>query len=53
MQKARVGLEQLIAKFADPATPYQAVPKPDLQPRYDDYAHLARLQEWGRTEEDR
>ncbi len=51
-EKARAGLEHLVTTFADPATPYQAVPKPDLQPRYDDYAHLARLQEWGRTEED-
>jgi ATP-dependent helicase/nuclease subunit B len=51
-EQARAGLERLIIKFADPATPWQAVPKPDRQPRYDDYAHLARLQEWGRTEED-
>jgi ATP-dependent helicase/nuclease subunit B len=46
------GLERLIEKFADPATPYQAVPKPDYRPRYDDYAHLARLAEWGRTGEE-
>ncbi len=52
MNAARLGLESLIAEFADPATPYQAIPKPGLQPRYDDYAHLARLAEWGRTAED-
>lgn len=52
-QKARKGLEQLIAQFANPDMPYRAVPRPGLQPRYDDYAHLARLKEWGRTEEDR
>jgi len=52
MKNARAGLENLIARFADPQTPYEAVPKPNLQPRYDDYAHLARLAEWGRTAED-
>jgi ATP-dependent helicase/nuclease subunit B len=50
--EAEDGLKRLIAAFADPATPYEAVPKPSLQPRFDDYAHLARLQEWGRTAED-
>lgn len=48
---ARAGLENLITAFADPATPYQAAPKPRLMPRYDNYAHLARMAEWGRTEE--
>lgn len=52
IQNARAGLEELIATFADPATPYQAVPKPGFAPRFDDYAHLARLSEWGRTQED-
>jgi ATP-dependent helicase/nuclease subunit B len=51
-KNARAGLEALIAKFVEAATPYQAVPKPGLEPRFDDYAHLARLREWGRTEED-
>jgi ATP-dependent helicase/nuclease subunit B len=49
---ARQGLEDLIAGFADPRTPYLAVPKPGLAPRYDDYAHLARLAEWGRSGEE-
>jgi len=49
---ASAGLEALIAAFADPATPYEAVPKPRWQPNFDDYAHLARLAEWGRTGED-
>lgn len=51
MEEAEMGLRTLIAAFADPATPYQAVPKPGLAPRFDDYAHLARLAEWGRTGE--
>lgn len=41
------GLEALIRVFADPATPYRARPDPDRAPRYTDYAHLARLDEWG------
>lgn len=49
MQQAAAGLERLIELFSKAATPYQAVPKPQYQPRYDDYAHLARLAEWGRT----
>ena len=48
MKTAREGLEQLITSFSDPDTPYQATPKPGLQQRYDDYAHLARSAEWGR-----
>ena len=45
---AREGLEALIILFADPNTPYLASPRPGLAPRFDDYAHLARLKEWGR-----
>lgn len=50
VSEAESGLRSLISVFADPATPYIAVPKLRLQPKYDDYAHLARLAEWGRTE---
>jgi len=50
IDEAQKGLEALLNCFADPATPYEAVPKPRLQPRYNDYAHLSRLAEWGRTE---
>ena len=46
------GLRALITAFADPATAYHAVPKPGFAPRFNDYAHLARLAEWGRTAED-
>ena len=49
MVHAEAGLKNLIAAFADPSTPYEAVPIPRLQPRNNDYAHLARLQEWGRV----
>jgi ATP-dependent helicase/nuclease subunit B len=47
--RAETGLKNLIAAFADPTTPYEAVPIPRLQPRHNDYAHLARLAEWGRV----
>ncbi len=49
--KARNGLENLVKAFSDPATPYEVSPKPALAPRYDDYKHLARLEEWGRLAE--
>ena len=49
MTQAEDGIKQLIAAFSDAATPYEAVPKARLQPRYNDYAHLSRLAEWGRT----
>ncbi len=43
---ARAGLEDLIAAFDDPATPYRAVPVPAKAPRYSDYVHLERVKEW-------
>ena len=43
---AHGGLEALIRAFDDPATPYRARPRPRHAPRFDDYAHLARVQEW-------
>jgi ATP-dependent helicase/nuclease subunit B len=40
------GLRGLIAAYDDPETAYFAVPRPDWAPRFDDYAHLARIKEW-------
>jgi ATP-dependent helicase/nuclease subunit B len=51
LDAARAGLEELVRVFDDPHTPYLAVPRPDAAPRYNDYAHLARLKEWARLEE--
>ena len=45
-EAAFAGLCDLIAAFDDPATPYHAVPDPARAPRFDDYAHLARIAEW-------
>ena len=42
---AVAGLEALIARFDDPATPYRARPRPDKAPRYSDYEHLARVKQ--------
>ena len=40
------GLRDLVVIFDDPATPYAATPRPEWAPRYNDYAHLARILEW-------
>lgn len=45
-ETARAGLARLIARFDDPETGYPAVPRPLRAPRFNDYAHLARLKEW-------
>ncbi len=52
IEKAKANLEHLIETYAKPDTTYNATPKPRLQPRHNDYAHLSRLQEWGRTGDD-
>ena len=48
------GLERLIARFDDAATPYRAVRRVRFKYDYDSYAHLARVAEWvgARGEED-
>ncbi len=38
---------QLVAQFDDPATPYRALRRRRFDYTYDDYAHLARIGEWG------
>jgi ATP-dependent helicase/nuclease subunit B len=43
---AKSGLAALIARFDDPATAYLSRPDPQWAPRYSDYGHLARIQEW-------
>lgn len=46
IEAARQGLMALILAFRDPATPYLSLPDPERVPRFQDYAHLARVQEW-------
>ncbi|HEY1795753.1 MAG TPA: double-strand break repair protein AddB [Stellaceae bacterium] len=38
-------IRDLIARFDDPATPYEPVPNPQWAPRFSDYAQLERLDE--------
>lgn len=45
-EAAHEGLERLIWEFDKPETPYRSQPRPDRAPRFSDYAHLARVQEW-------
>lgn len=45
-ETALAGLERLVAKFDDPATPYLSRPDSSRAPRWSDYEHLARVQEW-------
>jgi ATP-dependent helicase/nuclease subunit B len=49
---ALAGLERLVARFDDPATPYEARPRPDRAPKYSDYEHLARVREWSSLDGD-
>ncbi|MEO3435054.1 double-strand break repair protein AddB [Inquilinus sp. CAU 1745] len=46
IEGARSGFAALVARFDDPATPYLSFPRPAYAPRFSDYAHLARVQEW-------
>ena len=46
IEGARDGVTRLFALFADPNTPYFAVPRPEIAPRYNAYEHLARIKEW-------
>ncbi len=50
IEAARTGLLALIARFADPKTPYLSRPDPVSGPRYSDYDHLARVKEWSTLE---
>lgn len=43
---ALAGLRDLVATFDNPETPYEATPRPEWAPRFNDYAHLARIREW-------
>jgi len=40
-------LTTLLTRYADPAQPFSAATNAKQLPRYNDYAHLTRRQEWG------
>ena len=51
------GLYRIISAFQNPETAYEVYPSPQMtnktqKDKYDDYAHLARRQEWTTDEED-
>lgn len=46
-QDAVDGVIRLARAFADPNTPYLAMPRPAFALHFNDYAHLARIAEWG------
>ena len=46
IDNAHEGLKQLITDFNQETTPYLACPDPGIAPKYNDYEHLERLQEW-------
>ena len=45
--EAETMLHTMLRQFADPAMPYLVMPQPRYIPRYDDYRHLGRIDEWG------
>ena len=47
--QALAKLDELLRKFADPATPYYSLLHPMWTTRYGTYDHLARVQEWSLT----
>jgi ATP-dependent helicase/nuclease subunit B len=44
---ARTMLVAMLRNFAVPTMPYLVTPQPRFIPRYDDYRHLGRIDEWG------
>ncbi|PYD75152.1 double-strand break repair protein AddB [Novacetimonas pomaceti] len=48
----RAGLRGLIAAYDDPQQPYLSHPYPGEEPRFADYAHLARVAEWSAAREE-
>jgi ATP-dependent helicase/nuclease subunit B len=43
---AKARLEELIRRFDNAATPYESASDPSLAPRFNDYRHLTRREEW-------
>lgn len=41
------GLRRMIARFDQAETPYASLAAGENKPRFNDYAHLARVKEWG------
>ena len=39
-------VQRMVAHFAKPSTPYEALPWPEFSPHFNDYEHLERVAEW-------
>jgi ATP-dependent helicase/nuclease subunit B len=39
-------VEKMAKRYADPNTPYVALPQPEFVPHFNDYEHLERVAEW-------
>lgn len=52
IEPALDGLRRLIAAFASEATPYRAAPHPGFAPKFSDFAHLERIDEWSGPQAD-
>lgn len=48
----KAGFEELVTVYARPDTPFTCRPDPERLPRFDDYKHLSRLDEWADGDED-
>ena len=46
IENTQQNLMTLIESFSQKETPYLSLPRPDKVPRFNDYLHLARVQEW-------
>jgi ATP-dependent helicase/nuclease subunit B len=49
VERTGVGLVNYIAAFEDLDMPYRSQPRPENGPKFSDYDHLARVQEWSAT----
>lgn len=46
VEAARAGVKRLLTHFADPATPFRPIPRPEIARGDDPFDHLARTAEW-------
>ncbi len=52
IENTKKGLADMVIAFRNENTPYEVCPIPSQAPHYNDYAHLARMQEWATESED-
>ncbi len=52
MIKTEYGVTELIKTFENPKTPYEVCPVSNNAPKFNDYEHLARKQEWAHADDE-